>query len=98
LRWQKQQQPVWFVELACREGDSGHAVGSVYARKTSAVVGDVPTWVLATNDALSAIWASPSGAVWVASSNGQVATTAAVTWPIPGKFSYTSQEAAEGTV
>jgi hypothetical protein len=36
---------------------------------------------LATNDSLRVMWASPSGALWVGSADGHIATTAAVQWP-----------------
>jgi hypothetical protein len=82
---------VFFVELAHVDGDSP-AVGSVYARKANAVGGEVPSQVLATNDELSALWASPSGAVWVASANGLIATTASVSWQPAHQRTYTSKD------
>jgi hypothetical protein len=39
--------------------------------------------VLATNDTLRSMWASPSGALWLASEDGNVGTTAKVKWPKP---------------
>ncbi|HEX4422747.1 MAG TPA: hypothetical protein VH165_32755 [Kofleriaceae bacterium] len=42
-----------------------------------------PAQILATNDPLTTLWASPSGSVWAASAHGNVYTTAKVTWPAP---------------
>ena len=42
-----------------------------------------PVQVLATNDTLRTMWASPQGSLWVASASGSVGTTAEVSWPSP---------------
>ena len=48
-----------------------------------------PRDVLATNDELRVLWCSPSGALWVASANGNVATNAAVAFgTLPARWSY----------
>ncbi len=44
----------------------------------------MPTQVLATHDSLRVLWASSSGALWVASAHGFVGTTAKVSWPAAG--------------
>jgi hypothetical protein len=64
------------------EGDIAHAVGSVYINRSGrTATQDAPHRVLATNDELRVMWASPSGALWVGSANGHVGTTAVVRWP-----------------
>lgn len=86
---------VWFIELAFDEADQGHAVGGVYVTPAQEQEGDVPRLSLATNDGLSAIAASPTGSVWVGSVDGQVATTAAVSWPVAaGHVRYSSKDPA----
>lgn len=73
------------------EGDIGNAVGQVCTVPDSRDEGPVPTQVLSTNDTLRAMWASPSGAVWVASADGNVGTTAKVSWPaLPAGVDYTT--------
>lgn len=71
---------VWFIEIEYAEADGGHAVGSVYVRPAVDQPGQNSRQSLATNESLSAIWASPTGSVWVGSADGHVATTAAVPW------------------
>jgi hypothetical protein len=83
---------VWFLELSYKEGDIGHAVGSVYSEPAQWLAGVVPSQVLATNDSLSTLWASTSGAIWVASMSGHVATTASVNWPTAKNILYRSND------
>jgi hypothetical protein len=83
---------VWFIEIEYAEADGGHAVGSVYFRPAVDQPGQNSRQSLATNEGLSAIWASPTGSVWVGSVDGHVATTAAVRWQaVPGDVVYKSR-------
>jgi hypothetical protein len=75
------ESSVWFIEIEYAQADGGHAVGSVYVRPAVDQPGQNSRQSLATNDGLSAMWASPTGSVWVGSVDGHVATTAAVRWP-----------------
>ncbi|AKU95593.1 hypothetical protein AKJ09_02257 [Labilithrix luteola] len=63
------------------EGDAGNGTGQVYRTDGSRSPDLEP--VLNTNDVLRRLWASPSGALWIASENGHVHTSAPVTWPAP---------------
>ena len=63
------------------DADIASAKGHVYAASGRADDTSRPTELLATNDTLRTLWASPSGALWVASADGNVGTTAAVSWP-----------------
>jgi hypothetical protein len=60
------------------EADGGNGVGLLFrtdgARKT------VSETVLTTNDYLRSMWASPSGAIWLSSEDGNVWTNAKVRW------------------
>jgi hypothetical protein len=86
---------VWYLELSYKVGDIGHAVGSVYSEPAQGLDGLVPSQVLATNDSLSTLWASTSGAIWVASMSGHVATTASVNWPTAKNVLYRSNDPLE---
>jgi hypothetical protein len=66
------------------ESDIASALGHVQFTSGRSDDEDPPTQLLATNDTLRTLWASPSGALWVASADGNVATTARVNWPAPG--------------
>jgi hypothetical protein len=77
-------QSVFFMTIVYEEGDIGSAVGHVYAFDAARKQGVAPTQVLATNDSLRVMWASPSRALWVASADGFVGTTAKVSWPAAG--------------
>lgn len=74
-------QAVYAMFIDYEEGDIASAIGHVYT--VPGVRGNraAPNQVLATNDTLRVMWASPSGAIWVASADGNVGTTAAVSWP-----------------
>lgn len=74
-------QALYLLLIDYEEGDSGNAVGYVY--RTSGARKNAPEPVLATNDTLRSMWASPSGALWAASADGNVSTTAKVSWPPP---------------
>jgi hypothetical protein len=63
------------------EADIANAIGDVYVIPATQAVGSVPQRLLATNDTLRCMWASPQGSVWVGSADGTVGTTAQVTWP-----------------
>ena len=69
------------------EGDAGNGTGQVYRTDASRAPDLVP--ILNSNDALRRLWASPSEALWVASENGHVHTSAAVNWP--GKRFFTTK-------
>lgn len=68
-----------FVEY--EEGDAGNGVGHV--QRTDGARQTVLEGVLSTNDTLRALWGSPSGALWASSEDGNVWTTAGVSWPPP---------------
>jgi hypothetical protein len=72
---------VYFLRIDYDEVDIASAVGHVFQTSAAQSRTEQPTQVLSTNDALRVMWASPSGALWVGSANGHVATTAAVQWP-----------------
>lgn len=76
-------QSVYFMTIVYEEGDIGSAKGNVYSFSGERRPGNVPTQVLATNDSLRVMWVSPSGALWIASADGNVGTTAVVSWPTP---------------
>jgi hypothetical protein len=76
-------ESVYFMTIVYPEGDIGSAVGHVYAFDASRRQGVAPTQVLATNDSLRVMWASPAGSLWVASADGFVGTTAKFSWPNP---------------
>jgi hypothetical protein len=67
------------VEYEETQGAAG--VGHVLRTDGSRQV--LPENVLATNDTLRAMWASPSGALWLASADGNAWTTAKVRWSKP---------------
>lgn len=68
---------VWMMQLSYA-GGAEEGVGSVWSLPLTSVIGVVPTLVFGTREALTTMWASPSGAVWVASAKGEVSTTARV--------------------
>ena len=72
---------LYLLFIDYEEGNIGDAVGQVCTVPGTRDEGTVPTQVLSTNDTLRAMWASPSGAIWVASADGNVGTTAKVSWP-----------------
>ena len=61
--------------------DGEEGIGHVLWENGSRELGRFLKPVLATNEPLRKLWASPSGALWVASANGSVGTTAEVQWP-----------------
>jgi hypothetical protein len=61
--------------------DAANAVGHIH--RIPSTGDDEPEQILATNDPLSTLWVSPSGSVWAASADGNIYTTAKVTWPAP---------------
>ena len=63
------------------EADAGNGVGHVY--RTSGTRQSPAQPVLSTNDYLRGMWASPSGSLWLSSEDGNVWTTADVTWNAP---------------
>lgn len=74
---------VYFLRIDPEEGDDADAPGHVFRMKDTRKDGEVPVQVLASNDTLRVLWASPSGALWVASADGNVGTTAKVSWQAP---------------
>lgn len=74
---------LYLLRIDYDEGDIASAIGHVFWSNGLGEKGEVLTQVLATNDTLRTMWAAPSGALWVASSNGSVGTTAKVRWPAP---------------
>lgn len=68
-----------FVEY--EEGEGGNAPGTIY--RTDGARETVLEAVLSTNDIVRCLWASPSGALWASSEDGNVYTTAKVKWPKP---------------
>jgi hypothetical protein len=71
----------YFLRIDFDEHDVGSAIGHVFKAPQGRESNDLTTQVLATNDELRVMWASPSGALWVGSANGHVGTTAAARWP-----------------
>jgi hypothetical protein len=71
---------LYLLILEYEEGNAGDAVGGVHRAGTKRAVGSPPEQVLSTGDALTTLWLSPSGNLWVGSATGRVATTAAVGW------------------
>ena len=74
---------VYFLRIDYQEGDIASAIGHVFRTADTRAAGLMPTQVLATNDPLRTMWASPSGALWVGGASGTVGTTASVEWPAP---------------
>lgn len=74
---------IYFLSIDYEESGIADAIGHVHKTDGSREEGEVPVQVLATNDTLRAMWASPQGSLWVASANGSVGTTAQVRWPLP---------------
>lgn len=74
---------VYFLWICYEEGDIAAALGTVYRTNGTRESGLVPDRILDTNDTLRTLWISPSGSLWVASADGNVATTANVHWPPP---------------
>lgn len=63
------------------DADTASALGHVYRVSFDNHDTAEPLQLLATNDTLRAMWASPAGHLWVASADGFVGTTAPVNWP-----------------
>lgn len=72
----------YLLWISYAPGDSGNAVGHIYETPTTRHTG-APRALLHSNDTIRALWVSPSGSIWVASSDGNVATTAPVQWSAP---------------
>lgn len=75
---------VFVLFIAYEEGDIAGAVGHVYKTAGDRRKGENPEQVLSTNDTLRVMWAAPGGALWIGSADGNVGTTAAVDWQVPG--------------
>jgi hypothetical protein len=73
------------LAIVYEEADVGDAVGQVFSRpaERAKTAGGKPRQILSTNDTLGCLWVSPTGSIWVASADGNVGTTAAITWPAP---------------
>lgn len=67
--------------LIGEDGDPANAVGNVYLIPKDPDASREP--VLWTNDRLRVLDVSPTGSLWVASSDGNVLTTAKVKWAMP---------------
>lgn len=74
---------LYLLRIDYEEGDIGHAIGHVFWSVGKRQQGEALRPVLGTNEPLRALWASPTGSLWVASANGSVGTTATVSWPAP---------------
>ncbi len=73
---------VMFIDVL--DDDGASAVGQVFLEPTDTRGPRQPArHELGTTDTLRALWASPSGALWVGSADGFVATTATVPWTTP---------------
>ncbi|MDH0868121.1 hypothetical protein [Mitsuaria sp. GD03876] len=73
-----------FMTIVYPPEDIASAIGNVYRIPAERESEDLPTQLLATNDTLRVLWASPSGHLWVGSADGRVGTTAPVGWGAPG--------------
>lgn len=78
---------LYVLRIDYDEGDIGSAIGHVFWSSGTRRLGELPAQVLATNEPLRTLWASPTGSLWVASANGSVGTTAVVSWPAPASGS-----------
>ena len=76
-------EKLYLLRIDYQEGDIGSAIGHVFSSVGTRQQGEALSPVLGTNEPLRKLWASPSGSLWVASANGSVGTTAAVSWPAP---------------
>lgn len=74
---------LYLLRIDYEEGDIASAIGHVFWSNGRGEPGEVLTQILATNDTLRTMWASPSETLWVASADGSVGTTAQVRWPLP---------------
>ncbi len=74
---------VYLLFIEYEDDDSASAIGHVYWTSGRREDEIPPSQVLATSDTLRAMWASPTGSLWVASANGNVGTTATVNWQRP---------------
>jgi hypothetical protein len=71
----------WMLFVEYEEGDAGNGVGHI--QRTDGARQTTLEPVLSTNDTLRSLWGSPSGALWSASEDGNVWTSARVKWPKP---------------
>ncbi len=78
-----QTEGLYLLRIDYDEGDIASAIGHVFWTSGTRQAGELPPQVLATNEPLRTLWASPAGSLWVASANGSVGTTAPVHWPPP---------------
>jgi hypothetical protein len=76
-----------FLVYDDEEQEQGEADGHIYLDPSGREGGAPPTEILATSDTLRSLWASPDGSLWTASSDGNVATTADLTWSVGPKGS-----------
>lgn len=73
-----------FMTLVHPSSDMGSSIGNIYSMAPQRESQDMPVQLLATNDTLRVLWASPSGHLWVGGADGRVGTTAPVGWAAPG--------------
>jgi len=58
-----------FMTLVHPSSDMGSAIGNIYSIAPQRESQDLPVQLLATNDMLRVLWASPSGHLWVGTSD-----------------------------
>ncbi len=79
-----QGKHVYYLKILAYDDDWAEAQGQVWrAGENFQGENQKPEGVLSTNEPFRVMWGSPSGALWLASSNGVVATTALVKWDAP---------------
>lgn len=80
----EQRDHLVLLAIVYEEADGGAAVGQVFqVPSLRGARGAKPTQLLSTNDTLRSLWVSPSGALWVASADGNIGTTIPIAWPAP---------------
>lgn len=83
---------IFMVMLVYWETEAAAAVGQVV--RTGRGRGSAFTWDLNTNNQLRNLWCSPQGSLWVGSTDGNMWTTAKVTWqPPPDDTEYDASQA-----
>lgn len=75
----ERRDALYYLWIGYYPDDAGNVVGQIVAAPHER--GGRSQCVLNTNDSLSTLWRSPTEQLWAASGNGNVWTTATVTWP-----------------
>ena len=83
---------IFMILLVFWETDAAGAVGQVV--RTGRQRGSAFTWDLNTNNQLRNLWCSPQGSLWVGSTDGNMWTTAKVSWPPPADDTESDQRQA----